>query len=72
MGAVDEEPLRRRLCYRGDRGSPVRGRDRKEGTEKRCGDLLVVGNPGDDELQKAGLIALELKARGISSRRRKK
>ena len=23
--------------------------------EKRCGDLLVVGNSGDDELQKAGL-----------------
>ena len=53
LGAADEEPLRRRLCYRGAKGSPVRERIRKEGTEKRYDDLLVVGKPGDDELQKA-------------------
>ena len=53
--AADEEPLRRRLYYRGDRGSPVRERDRKEATEKRCGDLLVLGNSDENELQKAAL-----------------
>ena len=57
--AADEEPLRRRLCYRGDRGSPVRERDRKEGTEKRCGDLLVAdvarGEPGGgDPIRRQG------------------
>ena len=34
------------------------------------GDLLVVGSSSDDEQQEAGLGALVLEARSISSRRR--
>ena len=59
LDAADEEPLRRRLCYRGDSGSPVRGGDRKEGTERRYGDLLVAdvarGEPGGgDPIRRQG------------------
>ena len=45
--------------------------NRKEATQERCGDLLVVGSSGD-ETAEDDLGALVLEARGISSRRKKK
>ena len=60
------------LCYRGDRGSPVREIDRKEGTEEKVQRPAGGGQLRQQRTSEGRPWRADARGEGISSRRRKK